>query len=229
MRSDWKRICAEFLEATSYSPAELEEASPHRSYDRANRPDTYLTYPDAEARIPLGAPDLPEGTDFWQTVGQRRSKRNFLPVPLSLNQLNCLLWATQGITEDMGDYQLRTAPSAGALYPIETYLGINMVEGVEPGIYHLDVRGWALEALRIGDVRDEVEANDIPFAKAVEMGVFCEPAKGVIDFKTFRDVLEEVDFEGWAIVEQDMYPAPFDKPLPIAKRTRAYLREIGFG
>ncbi len=80
-----------------------------------------------------------------------------------------------------------------------------------------------------GDVRDEVEANDIPFAKAVEMGVFCEPAKGVIDFKTFRDVLEEVDFEGWAIVEQDMYPAPFDKPLPIAKRTRAYLREIGFG
>ena len=78
-------------------------------------------------------------------------------------------------------------------------------------------------------MRDEVEANDIPFAKAVEMGVFCEPAKGVIDFKTFRDVLEEVDFEGWAIVEQDMYPAPFDKPLPIAKRTRAYLREIGFG
>ena len=80
-----------------------------------------------------------------------------------------------------------------------------------------------------GDVRDEVEANDIPFAKAVEMGVFCEPAKGVIDFKTFRDVLEEVDFEGWAIVEQDMYPAPFDKPLPIAKRTREYLRQMGFG
>jgi len=34
---------------------------------------------------------------------------------------------------------------------------------------------------------------------------------------------------GFAIVEQDMYPAPFDKPLPIAKRTRAYLREIGMG
>ena len=35
------------------------------------------------------------------------------------------------------------------------------------------------------------------------------------------------NLDGWAIVEQDMYPTPFDKPLPIAKRTRAYLREIG--
>ena len=41
--------------------------------------------------------------------------------------------------------------------------------------------------------------------------------------------LREIDFNGWAIVEQDMYPAPFDKPLPIAKRTRAYLRQIGIG
>ena len=80
-----------------------------------------------------------------------------------------------------------------------------------------------------GAVRDEVEAQDIPFAKAVQMGVFCEPAAGVIDFQAVRDVLEDVDFDGWAMAEQDMYPAPFDKPLPIAKRTREYLREIGFG
>ena len=80
-----------------------------------------------------------------------------------------------------------------------------------------------------GVVRDKVEAADIPFAKAVQMGVFCEPAKGVIDYRAVREVLDDVDFEGWAIVEQDMYPAPFDKPLPIAKRTREYLREIGFG
>lgn len=41
--------------------------------------------------------------------------------------------------------------------------------------------------------------------------------------------LEELDFSGWAIVEQDMYPALFDKPLPIARRTRVYLKEIGLG
>jgi inosose dehydratase len=53
--------------------------------------------------------------------------------------------------------------------------------------------------------------------------------KGAVDFPGFRDVLREINFSGWAIVEQDMYPAPFDKPLPIARRTRTYLREIGIG
>ena len=38
-----------------------------------------------------------------------------------------------------------------------------------------------------------------------------------------------IDYQGFGIVEQDMFPAPFDKPLPIAKRTRAYLRDIGLG
>ena len=40
---------------------------------------------------------------------------------------------------------------------------------------------------------------------------------------------QSINYDGWACVEQDMYPAPFDKPLPIAKRTREYLREIGIG
>jgi inosose dehydratase len=80
-----------------------------------------------------------------------------------------------------------------------------------------------------GTIQRKVAAEKIPFAIAVGMDMFCEPSKGAVDFKAFRDVLREVSYEGWAIVEQDMYPAPFDKPLPIAKRTRAYLREIGIG
>ena len=56
-----------------------------------------------------------------------------------------------------------------------------------------------------------------------------ELARGVVDFIAFRDVLIECGYQGWAIVEQDMYPAPFDKPLPIAMRNRAYLRQIGMG
>ncbi len=59
--------------------------------------------------------------------------------------------------------------------------------------------------------------------------MFCEPSHGAVNFPAFRQMLQEINFEGWGIVEQDMYPAPFDKPLPIAKRTRAYLREIGIG
>ncbi len=78
-------------------------------------------------------------------------------------------------------------------------------------------------------VQQQVEDDGISFAGAVKLDMFVEPAKGAVDFLAFRDVLREVNFDGWAVVEQDMYPAPFDKPLPIAKRTRAYLREIGIG
>lgn len=80
-----------------------------------------------------------------------------------------------------------------------------------------------------GDMRARVAAENIPFAKAVSMDMFVEPSAGVIDFLAFRDVLRDIDYVGFGIVEQDMFPAPFDKPLPIAKRTRAYLREIGIG
>jgi inosose dehydratase len=79
------------------------------------------------------------------------------------------------------------------------------------------------------DMQKKVADEGIPFAHACAQEMFVEPAKGTVDFLAFRDVLEEIDFEGFAIVEQDMYPAPFDKPLPIAKRTREYLREIGIG
>ncbi len=78
-------------------------------------------------------------------------------------------------------------------------------------------------------LQKSVEAQEVPFIRAVEMGMFCELARGVVDYVAFRDLLEEIQFDGWAIVEQDMYPAPFDKPLPIAKRNREYLRGIGFG
>ena len=79
------------------------------------------------------------------------------------------------------------------------------------------------------EIQKQVETEGIPFAEAVKMDMFVEPSKGAVDFLAFRDLLQEIDYNGYAIVEQDMYPAPFDKPLPIAKRTREYLREIGIG
>ncbi|MCH2539818.1 MAG: sugar phosphate isomerase/epimerase [Anaerolineales bacterium] len=79
------------------------------------------------------------------------------------------------------------------------------------------------------EIREKVQSENIPLATAVSMDMFVEPAMGAVDFEAFRDVLQEVNFQGMATVEQDMYPAPFDKPFPIAKRTRNYLREIGIG
>ncbi len=80
-----------------------------------------------------------------------------------------------------------------------------------------------------GEISARVATENIPFAKAVAMDMFVEPSRGKVDFAAFRDVLREIDYVGYGIVEQDMFPAPFDKPLPIARRTRAYLREIGLG
>ena len=79
------------------------------------------------------------------------------------------------------------------------------------------------------DVLSRVESERLSFGCAVAIEVFCEPPTGLMDFIALRDVLHEISFEGWGIVEQGMYPAPPDKPLPIAKRTRTYLRDIGLG
>jgi inosose dehydratase len=75
--------------------------------------------------------------------------------------------------------------------------------------------------------RDRVERDGTPFAQAVKDGVFVQPSDGAIDFPALRDALAEKRFSGFAIVEQDMYPTAFDRPLPIAKRTRAYLAGLG--
>ena len=79
------------------------------------------------------------------------------------------------------------------------------------------------------NVRNKVLAENIPFGKAIKAGVFCELFEGVVDFVALCEVLNDIDYNGFAIVEQDMYPVPFDVQLPIAKRARAYLREIGMG
>ncbi|MBI4025041.1 MAG: TIM barrel protein [Verrucomicrobia bacterium] len=79
------------------------------------------------------------------------------------------------------------------------------------------------------EVQKKVETEKPPFVTAVEMEMFCEPDRGTVNFLILRDVLRKTDFDGWAIVEHDMHLPPLDKPLPIAKRTRAYLREIGIG
>ncbi len=105
--------------------------------------------PPLENPCPPGAEliDLPGPEEF--TVGQvpvveamrrRRSERRYTEEPLTLEELAFLVWAAQGVRESgwRGDhrYVLRTVPSAGARHPFETYLVVNRVEGLEPGLYH---------------------------------------------------------------------------------------------
>ncbi|MCW8098687.1 sugar phosphate isomerase/epimerase [Streptomyces tauricus] len=73
----------------------------------------------------------------------------------------------------------------------------------------------------------EVRANGVPFGPAVARGVMCEPPAGVPALEPVLAAAQKLDVELFAIVEQDMYPCPPDKPLPIARRTRQFLRSCG--
>jgi len=81
---------------------------------------------------------------------RRRSLRSFAPGSLELDDLAFLLWAAQGVTGRAGNYLFRTAPSGGALYPIETYLCCERVNGLAPGLFHFDVVNFRLERLSEG-------------------------------------------------------------------------------
>lgn len=72
-----------------------------------------------------------------------------------------------------------------------------------------------------------VVADEIPFGPAVARGVMCEPPGGVPALEPVLDAARALDVDLFAIVEQDMYPCDPDKPLPIARRTREFLRSCG--
>ncbi|MER7463471.1 sugar phosphate isomerase/epimerase [Streptomyces sp. NPDC097981] len=73
----------------------------------------------------------------------------------------------------------------------------------------------------------EVAAEQLPFGPAVARGVMCEPPAGVPALEPVLAAAERLGVDLFAIVEQDMYPCPPDRPLPIARRTRTYLRSCG--
>ena len=101
--------------------------------------------------IPLAPPSLEGGPTLWRAMEERRSFRDYRPIPLSREELSNLLWATQGITEKSFVPWYRTSPSAGALHPIDTYLVVNRVEGLQPGIYFFDVVEFRLSLIKEGD------------------------------------------------------------------------------
>ncbi len=72
-----------------------------------------------------------------EVLRRRRSRRKYTQDPLTLEELSFLLWSTQGIDKVIqnGKATLRPAPSAGARHPFETYLLVNRVTGVAPGLY----------------------------------------------------------------------------------------------
>jgi SagB-type dehydrogenase family enzyme len=115
----------------------------------------FRTYSDAE-RVPLPG----SKADYIRKLAVgRRSVRAFHPGPLALTTLAAMLRAGYGVhgpdvMDGGGQFLRRPVPSAGGLYPLEIYALIQRVEGVNPGIYHFDALGEAMELLRPGNWRD---------------------------------------------------------------------------
>jgi len=111
------------------------------------------------AMIRLSAADTEGGMALTHVLASRRSVRAYTGDPVRLADLAQLLWAAQGVTQAApeppgwrwGEWQggLRTAPSAGALYPLELYVSAKAVDDLEPGLYHYLPREHAL--VRVGD------------------------------------------------------------------------------
>jgi len=83
-------------------------------------------------RITLPEPKYESEISIEEAILKRRSIRSYNDQPLTLQDVSQLLWAVQGITDPGG---LRAAPSAGATYPLEIYVVVGDVEGVDKGIY----------------------------------------------------------------------------------------------
>jgi len=106
--------------------------------------------PEQETAIELPEPRHDSDVSIEQSLLQRRSIRSYTGEPLTLQELSQLLWAAQGITDPRG---FRTAPSAGALYPLELYVVVGDVQDLIPGVYRYEPHEHQLVRIMEGDKR----------------------------------------------------------------------------
>lgn len=107
--------------------------------------------PPRSIRLPQPAQD--GSISLEKALQRRRSVRDYNNSPISLTHLSQLLWAAQGVSGTGGR---RTAPSAGALYPLEVHAVVSMVTGLSAGIYAYDPRRHELRSIAEGDLRADL-------------------------------------------------------------------------
>ncbi len=105
------------------------------------------------AAIRLPEPRRSSEVSLEQSLLSRRSVRTYKDAPLTVSEIGQLLWAAQGIT---GSGRFRTAPSAGALYPLEAYVVAGRVNGLAPGVYKYAPGRHELTSVTAGDLREEL-------------------------------------------------------------------------
>ncbi len=107
-------------------------------------------FSESKTEIKLPLPQKKSSVSVEEALVKRRSVREYKDEALTLEEISQLLWAACGITSGWGG---RTAPSGGALYPLEIYLVVGKVKGLETGVYHYRPRGHFLTNIVQGDKR----------------------------------------------------------------------------
>jgi SagB-type dehydrogenase family enzyme len=105
--------------------------------------------------IALPEPSFTGPNSLEQVLAHRRSVRDYQDSTIELAGIGQLLWAAQGITHARG---LRTAPSAGALYPLEIYVVTGRADGLPAGVYHYDSKHHQLMKTLDQDKRSALAA-----------------------------------------------------------------------
>lgn len=131
--------------------------------------------------INLPEPIYDSSISIEQALLKRRSVRDYKREPLSLVHVSQILWAAQGITDQEKGF--RTAPSAGALYPLEIYIVSGNVRDLSPGVYKYNPSGHSLEPIAEGDKRIEL-CNASLAQSAVKDGAMAMVFTGVYERTT---------------------------------------------
>ena len=116
---------------------------------------------DAAVLLPLPeAKSLPFGREpLIEVINSRRSLRQYADTALTLQELAFLLWCCQGVQQKSEKHTLRTVPSAGARHALESYVLINRVQDLSPGLYRYSALNHALLPLNIsGEIAGKLAA-----------------------------------------------------------------------
>jgi SagB-type dehydrogenase family enzyme len=98
-------------------------------------------------------PQYDSGVSLEESLVKRRSVREYTGEPLTLKEVSQLLWAAQGITADWGG---RTAPAAGALYPLEVYVIVGNAKDLADGLYRYGPEEHEVTMIAKGDIRSQL-------------------------------------------------------------------------
>ncbi len=97
-----------------------------------------------------------ESIPLNKAIKERKSVRSFLKRSVSLEQIAQLLQTADGITHYYKTYALRSAPSGGALFPIDLYIVATGIDSLANGLYHFQISDSSLELVKAGDFRDQL-------------------------------------------------------------------------